>query len=208
MENIASVTLDVADIEAAERFYSAAFGPDTPLRFRASQEPSTGFRGFTLALTVPQPADVDLLVDRAVAAGATVLKPVTKSMWGYAGVVRAPDGAIWKIATSARKNAGPATGRIDAFVLLIGVADVAASKRFYTEHGLTVSKGFGRVYAEFDPRTGPVTLALYRRRALAKDLGVAPEGTGSPRLTVGGSGTGFTDPDGFAWEAASPALSA
>ena len=36
----------------------------------------------------------------------------------------------------------------------------------------------------------------------AKDVGVSPEGTGSHRLTMGSDAGPFTDPDGFAWEAA------
>ncbi|MCC8246912.1 glyoxalase [Saccharothrix luteola] len=201
MANIASVTLDVADTTAAHRFYADAFGLDGQLRLRASEAPTTGFRGFTLALTVSQPSTVDSLVATALDAGATTLKPASKSLWGYGAVVQAPDGAIWKIATSAKKDTGPATRRIDEVVLLLGVADVAASKRFYTGRGLAVGKSFGRVYVEFAAGPGPVKLALYRRRALAKDVGVAPEGTGSHRLTIGGDAGDFTDPDGFAWEA-------
>ncbi|WP_371530606.1 glyoxalase [Streptomyces sp. NBC_01283] len=205
MANIASVTLDVADPTAAHRFYSTAFGLDSQIRLRASEEPTTGFRGFTLSLTVSQPADVNSLVDSALDAGATSLKPVTKSLWGYGGVVRAPDGTIWKVATSAKKDTGPATRRIDQLVLLLGVADVTASKRFYVEQGLAVAKSFGRVYVEFEGGTGPLKLALYRRRALAKDAGVTPDGTGSHRLMIGGDAGPFTDLDGFAWEAAAPA---
>ncbi|MGW7052782.1 glyoxalase [Streptomyces sp. NPDC054887] len=208
MATIASVTLDVADPAAARSFYTAAFGLDTQLRLRASQEPSAGFRGFTLALTVSGPATVDGFVTAAVDAGATVLKPASKSLWGYGGVVRAPDGTIWKIATSAKKDTGPATRHIDEIVLLLGVADVAASKRFYVGQGLAVAKGFGRVYVEFAAGESPVKLALYRRRALAKDLGVAPDGSGSHRLLIGGDAAPFTDPDGFAWEAAAPAHAA
>jgi predicted lactoylglutathione lyase len=202
MASIASLTLEVADVEAAERFYTA-FGLHGRFHLRASEAPTTGFRGYTLALTVSQPADVDRLVDAALDAGATPLKVPAKSLWGYGGVVQAPDGTIWKIATSAKKNTGPATGRIDELVLLLGVADMAESKRFYIDHGLTVTKSFGRMYAEFASGPSPVKLALYRRRALAKDLGVAPDGTGSHRLVIGGSTTGdLTDPDGFTWEAA------
>ncbi|WP_410654477.1 glyoxalase [Amycolatopsis sp. lyj-112] len=200
MNFITAITLEVADIEAAERFYTNAFGLDTQLRLRASQAPSTGFRGYTLSLTVSQPADVDALLDAALAAGATAIKPAAKSMWGYGGVVQAPDGALWKIATSAKKNTAPASRKIDAIVLLLGVEDVAASKKFYADHGLTVGKSFGRMYVEFESGPSPVKLALYRRKALAKDAGVAPEGTGSHRIAVGGAAEPFTDPDGFAWE--------
>jgi predicted lactoylglutathione lyase len=203
MTNIASVTLDVADPTAATRFYTDAFGLDTQIRVRASEAPTTGFRGFTLALTVSQPANVDSLIGSALDAGAASLKPAAKSLWGYGGVVQAPDGAIWKIATSSKKDTAPASRQIDEMVLLLGVADVGASKRFYVEHGLAVGKSFGRMYVEFAAGPDPIKLALYRRRALAKDLGVAPDGTGSHRLLIGGDAGPFTDPDGFAWEAAS-----
>ncbi|WP_392756476.1 glyoxalase [Streptomyces sp. LN590] len=203
MASIASVTLDVADPSAADRFYTTAFGLDTQIRLRASEAPTTGFRGFTLALTVSQPATVNNLIDAALDAGATPLKPAAKSFWGYGGVVRAPDGTIWKVATSAKKDAGPDTRRIDEIVLLLGVEDVVASKRFYVERGLAVAKSFSRMYVEFAAGPSPVKLALYRRRALAKDVGVAPEGAGSHRLVIGGDTGPFTDPDGFAWEAAS-----
>ncbi|MFJ2865060.1 glyoxalase [Kitasatospora sp. NPDC087314] len=205
MTSIDSITLDVADPTAAQRFYTTAFGLDTQLRLRASQAATTGFRGFTLSLTVARPATVDGFVDAALAAGATALKPAAKSLWGYGGVVQAPDGTIWKIATSAKKDTGPATREIDRIVLLLGVADVGASKRFYVERGLAVAKSFGPVYVEFATGSGPVQLALYKRRALAKDAGVSPDGTGSHRIAIGSAAGPFTDPDGFAWETPQPA---
>jgi predicted lactoylglutathione lyase len=202
MTSIESITLEVADPTAADRFYTAAFGPGIPVHLRASQAPATGFRGFTLSLTVSQPATVSGLIDAALAAGATPLKPAAKSFWGYGGVIQAPDGTIWKVATQAKKDAGPATRQIDQIVLLLGVADVAVSKRFYVAHGLAVAKSFGRKYVEFATASSPVKLALYGRRALAKDAGVSPDGTGSHRLTIGSDADPFTDPDGFAWQAA------
>ncbi|SFW71533.1 glyoxalase [Amycolatopsis australiensis] len=204
MTNIDSLTLEVADTAAAARFYTDAFGLTSELRFRTADQPSDGFRGFTLSLTVAQPGDVDSLIGTALEAGATSLKPAAKSMWGYGGAVRAPDGAVWTIATSAKKNTGPVTREFDAIVLLLGVADVAASKKFYVGHGLTVAKSFGRMYVEFDAGAGPIKLALYRRKALAKQAGVSPEGSGSHRIAVHTSAGSFTDPDGFAWEVASP----
>ena len=203
MNSIASVTLEVADLPAAEHFYTAS-GLGAHVHLRATDAPSTGFRGFSLSLTVSRPADVRHIVDAALAAGATSLKPATKSFWGYGGVFRAPDGTVWKVATSAKKDTGPATGHIDAFVLLLGAADVAETKKFYVEHGLTVAKSFGRKYVEFAAGESPVKLALYGHRALAKDVGVPVVGEGSHRIVLGGAGTGaFTDPDGFAWEPAS-----
>ncbi|MFC8273322.1 glyoxalase [Streptomyces sp. NPDC057271] len=202
---LTSVTLEVADLEGARRFYRA-FGVDAYLSLRASETHSTGFRGFTLALTVSGPATVDGFIAAAVDAGGEVLKPAVKSLWGYGGVVQAPDGTIWKIATSAKKDNGPATRDIDEFVLLLGVEDVKATKQFYVGRGMTVAKSFGGKYAEFAPaQSGRVKLALYKRRGLAKDLGVPADGTGSHRIVLGGTTAAFTDPDGFVWEAPTPA---
>jgi predicted lactoylglutathione lyase len=205
MTSIDTITLEVADLAAAERFYTAAFGLDSRLRLRASQEPATGFRGFTLSLTVSQPANVNALIDAALEAGATALKPAAKSFWGYGGVVQAPDGTIWKVATSAKKDTGPATRQVDDIVLLLGAGDIAASKQFYIARGLTVAKSFSRMYVEFATGSSALKLALYRRRALAKDAGVSPDGTGSHRIALGGAAEPFTDPDGFAWETTSMA---
>lgn len=203
MNSIASITLDVSDPAASERFYAAAFGLGPQLGLRASETPTTGFRGFTVSLVVSQPATVDSLIGTALDNGATPLKPVAKSLWGYGGVVQAPDGTIWKVVTSSKKNTGPATREIDQIVLLLGAADVGASKRFYVDRGLTVARSFARTYAEFAAPSSAVKLALYKRRALAKDAGVSPEGTGSHRIVVHGDAGPFTDPDGFAWGGAS-----
>ncbi|CAL9662562.1 hypothetical protein SUDANB145_07053 [Streptomyces sp. enrichment culture] len=203
MTSLASVTLEVADPTAAERFSTAAFGLGPRVLFRPSQAPATGFRGFSLSITVAQPADVDGFVRSALDAGAAPLQPAEKSLWGYGAVVQAPDGTIWKIATSSKKNTGPASREIGALVLLLGVEDVKASKRFYVERGLTVAKSFGGKYVEFAAgESSPVQLALYKRRGLAKILGVPEDGTGSHRIVLGGTGEPFTDPDGFVWEAA------
>ena len=203
MTTIESVTLEVPDPVSAQAFYASAFGLDTQPGLRASQAPTSGFRGFTLSLLVSQPATVDGLIGTALDAGAETLKPVAKSMWGYGGVVRAPDGTIWKVATSSKKDSGPATRQIDQIVLLLGAEDVAASKRFYVDHGLAVGKSFLNKYVEFDAPSSPVKLALYRRRALAKDAGVSPDGTGSHRIVIDTDSEAFTDPDGFAWETVS-----
>jgi catechol 2,3-dioxygenase-like lactoylglutathione lyase family enzyme len=200
MTSLDSITLEVADPAASAIFYKDAFGLGNEVRFRASEAPTTGFRGFTLSLTVAQPATASGFLEAALEAGATSLKPATKSFWGFGGVVQAPDGTIWKVATSAKKDTGPATRDIDSMVLLLGCADIGASKRFYVERGLTVGKSFGPMYVEFDTPASPVKLALYRHRALAKDAGVAPEGSGSHRIILGGDGGPVTDPDGFIWE--------
>ncbi len=199
MPGIEAITLDVADTGAAEAFYDEAFGLGDRVRVRAADPAAEGFRGFTISLVVSRPGTVDSLVASALDAGATQLKPPAKSFWGYGGVVQAPDGAIWKVATSTKKDTGPATRDVDDIVLLLGVSDVKASKKFYVEQGLSVGKSFGSKYVEL--QTGDrVKLALYPRRALAKDAGVPGEGTGSHRFVIGGDVGAFTDPDGFEWE--------
>jgi hypothetical protein len=153
---------------------------------------------------VSQPSTVDSLVGTALEAGATPLKPVSKSFWGYGGSVQAPDGAIWKVATSSKKETGPATRKVDDVALLLGVADVKATKQFYVDTASRSGRASAASTSSSRPRPGSrVKLGLYGRRALAKDAGVAPDGTGSHRIVIGGDAGSFTDPDGFAWQAAS-----
>ncbi|MFJ7116566.1 VOC family protein [Streptomyces albogriseolus] len=202
MNSIDSVTLEVADPTAAARFYSDAFGLDRErVRLRASDEPTGGFRGFTLSLVMSQPGDVDALHRAALDAGATLLKPAEKSLWGYGGVVQAPDGTVWQLVTSSKKNTGPVTRTIDEIVLLLGVEDVKATKQFYVGRGLTTGKSFGGKYVEFAGDPGSVKLSLYKRKALAKVAGVPVEGSGSHRIALVSPVGPFTDPDGFVCEA-------
>lgn len=203
MTSIDTITLEVPDLATAEAFYAAAFGLGDRVGVRAGEVSSgDGFRGFSLSAIVSKPADVDAVADRAIDAGATVLKPVRRSLWGYGGVLRAPDGAIWKVATSKKKDIGTDTGGIDDVVLLLGASDILASKRFYLERGLEVARSFGRRYVEFAAPPGAIKLALYGRRGLAKDLGVPEEPAPSHRLIINGGEAAFADPDGFAWEPA------
>lgn len=201
MTSINSIVLESADPTAAATFYDTAFGLGPRVQLRASDAPTDGFRGFTMSLVVSQPSGVDALMAAALTAGATALKPAAKSFWGYGGAVQAPDGSIWTLASSSKKNSGPATRDIDDVVLLLGVDDVKATKQFYVDRGFPVGKSFGSKYVEL--ATTPIKLALYGRRALAKNAGVPPEGTGSHRLVIDGDSEPFTDPDGFAWEPAS-----
>jgi uncharacterized glyoxalase superfamily protein PhnB len=204
MTSIKSVHLEGPDSRVAEAFCLDAFGLGNPVRMRTSEAPSSGFRGFTLSLVVAQPATVDAFVRAALDAGAALLKPAAKQFWGgYSGVVQAPDGTIWKIATESKKNTASATRQIDGIVLLLGVADMGESKRIYVDRGLIVDKSYGSKYIEFEAPAGAVKLGLYKRRALAKDARVSPDGSGSHRIVIVGDAGSFTDPDGFVWEAAS-----
>jgi predicted lactoylglutathione lyase len=195
---ISSLVLDVDDVAAAEAFH-AALGVTDRVTVRGSDAPSSGFRGYTLSLVVSQPGNVDAYVRAAVDAGATVLKPAKKSFWGYGATVQAPDGAIWKFASSSKKDSGPVAQEYDHLVLLLGVEDVKATKQFYVDHGLEVGKSFGSKYVEFVVSEPDIQLSLYSRRAAAKDAGVDAEGTGSHRIAVVGDAGDFTDPDGFVW---------
>ncbi|WP_433363678.1 glyoxalase [Actinoplanes sp. CA-142083] len=197
MTSIDHITLEVADIANAERFYTGALDLGAKVRLRASEAPTTGFRGFTLSLLMSQPSTVNALMDAAAEAGGKTLKPAAKSLWGYGGVLQAPDGTIVTFASSSKKDTGPATRQIDDVVIQLGVADVAASKRFYVARGLEVGKSYGSKYVDF---AGTVKLALLKRKALAKAAGVAPDGEGSHRFTIGSDAGAFTDPDGFGWE--------
>jgi len=191
------IVLEVEDTAAAQVFYKA-LGVEEYVEVRESSAATSGFRGFTLSLVCSQPGNVDAFVSAALAAGATALKPATKSFWGYGGVLQAPDGTLWKVAASSKKDSAPAAQVFDDLVLLLGVADVKATKQFYVDRGLGVAKSFGSKYVEFD--AAPIKLALYGRKAAAKDAGVSPEGSGSHRIAAVGDLGSFTDPDGFGWE--------
>lgn len=199
MASITSLTLEAADPARATAFYQSAFDLDGQVTLRGTDMPATGFRGFTVSLVVSQPADVESLFGTALKAGATEIKPVKRALWGCGGVVKAPDGTIWKVASSKKKDSGPVSRRFDDIVLLLGADDVAASKRFYVERGLKVSRGFGSRYVEFESPTGAPKLALYGRRAIAKDAGEPGEVSWAQGLEIGGDAGAFTDPDGFAW---------
>ncbi|MFD0683230.1 glyoxalase [Actinomadura fibrosa] len=200
MASVDFVTLEVADLTAAKRFYSTALDLDV-VRLQSSEAPTSGFRGFTMSLIVSQPANANAIFDAALEAGATSLKPAKKSLWGYGGAFQAPDGTVWTVASQSKKDSGPASRKIDDIVLQLGVDDVGKSKQFYVEHGLEVTKSYGGRYVEFAAESSPVKLSLYKRRGLAKVAGVDPDGSGSHRLVIGSAAGPFTDPDGFVWAA-------
>src|SRR5258708_39220397 len=104
MTSIESVTLEVPDPAAAEAFYAAAFGLGDKVGLRASQAPTTGFRGVMLPLVVSQPSTVDSLIGTALAGGATTLKPAAKGLCGHGGVVEHLAGAICGVAGQPHKD--------------------------------------------------------------------------------------------------------
>jgi hypothetical protein len=200
MTSLLSIVLESPEPEAATTFYAGFLSQRVPISVRSGDAPTSGFRGYTLSLVVAQPGNVDLLLEAALQAGATTLKPAAKSFWGYGGVVQAPDGAIWKVASSSKKDKGPATHEVDDFVLLLGCSDVKVTRQFYLEQGLQVEKSYGSKYVQFDRGASAVALGLYGRKALAKDAGVPVDGDGSHRLAVVTDRGSFADPDGFTWE--------
>lgn len=56
MIRIEFLTLEAPDPEAAQAFYTAAFGLGDLVRVRAIDAPSSGFRGYTVSLVVPSRA--------------------------------------------------------------------------------------------------------------------------------------------------------
>ncbi len=123
-QRVTMVTLGVADMAAARKFYcdglgwreSAASNESvafieaggvvlglygwSPLAEDAGvSDDGSGFRGVALAHNVASEADVDRVLDEAVAAGATLVKPAEKVFWGgYSGYFADPDGHLWEVA--------------------------------------------------------------------------------------------------------------
>jgi len=68
----------------------------------------TGFAGFSLAHNVESEAEVDAVIARAVAAGATLVKKPQKVFWGgYSGYFSDPDGHLWEVAYNPLFWVGP-----------------------------------------------------------------------------------------------------
>jgi len=120
---ISLITLGVADLERATRFYRDGLGlpqlatPPSVTFFDMGKmwlalwprdnlaadaglpSAGSGFAGFSLAHNVGSPAEVDALLAQAAAGGATVVKPAQATDWGgYAGYFTDPDGFLWEVA--------------------------------------------------------------------------------------------------------------
>lgn len=200
------VTLGVPEVQTAHAFYTSVFHPtdvyhgphvnldmhgtgqialydSETLAAEADVNPKTsGFRGYILSYIVDQPSEVKALLDVAVQSGAKVLKPAKKILFGgFSAVFQAPDGAIWKLAASNKKDTGPAEKPprpTEATVAILGVAEPKASKAFYTALGMMVDRDYGNQYIDFRPAPGTCRLGLMTRRALAKDAGINEDGAG------------------------------
>lgn len=122
-QRLSLVTLGVADLERARRFYEdglgwrrgnrhaevvffqlpgmvlALFGR-TELAADAQVLPEgSGFGGIALAYCTRSREEVDTVLAEATAAGGTLLKPAQDAFWGgYSGYFADPDGHPWEVA--------------------------------------------------------------------------------------------------------------
>jgi uncharacterized protein len=121
-QRVTVVTLGVADLERARRFYEAlgwntgAAPADDVVFFQAGEmvlslwdrsklaedscvQDSGGWGGVTLALNVGSPDQVDAIAEEARAAGATIGREPAETFWGgYSSVFIDPDGHPWEVA--------------------------------------------------------------------------------------------------------------
>ena len=68
----------------------------------------TGFGGISLSHNLASEAEVDALLEQAVNAGATLVKPAQRAAWGgYHGYFADPDGHLWEIAHNPFGWVGP-----------------------------------------------------------------------------------------------------
>jgi len=154
------------------------------LVFRTSDAPTEGFRAFTVSLVVSQPATVDALVGGALDAGATTLKPGKRCSGVTAASSKRRTGRSGRSRSSLeeeRRSRDPADRRDRATARVGGRPRQQAVSTSST--GSRSPKSFGGKYVQF--ATGPVTLALYRHDALAKDRGVPPKAPARTELSSG-----------------------
>jgi len=121
-QRVSLVTLGVADLARARRFYEAlgwrtGAGPDDDVVFfRAGgmivalwdrgelaedsvMTDSGGWGGITIAYNARSPEEVDAVLGEAERAGATIGRPGAPTFWGgYSGVFVDPEGHPWEIA--------------------------------------------------------------------------------------------------------------
>jgi catechol 2,3-dioxygenase-like lactoylglutathione lyase family enzyme len=121
-QRLSLITLGVADLERARRFYEEGLGwrrgnahPEVvffqiggavlalwardALAADARLADRGGFGGIALAHCTRSRAEVDRVLAEAEAAGATILKPAEDAFWGgYSGYFADPDGHPWEVA--------------------------------------------------------------------------------------------------------------
>jgi uncharacterized protein len=124
---ISFVTLGVADLERATRFYAEGLGlprlksPSTVSFFELGKTwlalyprhllaadagvtaEGSGFPGFALAHNVRSVPEADRLLQEVVRAGGRIVRPARQTEWGgYAGYFADPDGFLWEVAWNPR----------------------------------------------------------------------------------------------------------
>lgn len=117
------VTLGVADLDRAVRFYEALGWPrstyasegvaffqvgglvlslyprDALAADAGLAAVGSGFRGFTLAYNTASRDETDAVLAQAEAAGGVLVKPAQDAFWGgYSGYFADPDGVVWEVA--------------------------------------------------------------------------------------------------------------
>ncbi len=121
-QRVSLITLGVEDLERARRFYEAlgwstgaepsadvvffqagemivALWDRAKLAEDSCVEDGGGWGGTTLALNFGSPAEVDVVIEEARAAGARIGREPAETFWGgYSGVFVDPDGHPWEIA--------------------------------------------------------------------------------------------------------------
>ena len=68
----------------------------------------SGYNCFNPAHNVASEAEVDQVIEQALSAGATLVKPLQKASWGgYHGYFKDPDGNLWEVAYNPLEWVGP-----------------------------------------------------------------------------------------------------
>ena len=76
-----------------------ALWPRASLAHDSGLRVGAGAADVCLAHNVASPQAVDVLLERALAAGARLVKPAARTFWGgYAGYFQDPDGHLWEVA--------------------------------------------------------------------------------------------------------------
>ena len=207
------VHLGVPDVDAAREFHSAALGAtvggDADGAFldlhgagRLALHPAgglaaaagtperspDGFGGVVLSVVVARSGDVDALLEGATAAGATIVKPGKKILFGaFSGAYRAPDGSLWQV-TAPKKGegaGGPTPPTATETQAMLGAADPRTSKAFYVALGMTPDRDYGSKYLDFAPGPGAGRLAFMTRGALATQVAADPAASAAAGVVLG-----------------------
>jgi uncharacterized protein len=120
-QRLSLVTLGVADLDAARRFYEALGWTETPraegvvffqaggmvvglwsrteLAKDSGVDDSGGWGGVTFAYNTRSREEVDTVIEEARSAGARIAREPGETFWGgYSGVFVDPDGHPWEVA--------------------------------------------------------------------------------------------------------------